>query len=171
MKKFNILLLVMVLAVALTGCIGQSKASSEAASSSSQGTAADAVLTRFDGQKTSIKELYKDKPLYINFWASWCGPCVNEMPNIDSLAQKYGDQINFAAISVDEEPGDAKAFVQRSGFSMSFYTGDNQLLGSAYGLSAIPVSILVDKDGNIIAKAVGGMSESDLEEFLQPALK
>ena len=171
MKKFNILLLVMVLAVTLTGCISQSKASSEAVSSSSQGTATDAVLTRFDGQQTSIRELYTDKPLYINFWASWCGPCVNEMPNIDSLAQKYGYRINFASISVYEEPGYAKAFVQRSGFSMSFYTGDNQLLGNAYGLSAIPVSILVDKDGNIIAKAVGGMSESDLEEFLQPALK
>ena len=53
MKKFNILLLVMVLAVTLTGCISQSKASSEAVSSSSQGTATDAVLTRFDGQQTA----------------------------------------------------------------------------------------------------------------------
>ena len=169
MKKLNIFLLVMVLAVALTGCVGQGKASSEA--SSSENMAADVVLTRFDGKQTSIQELHKDKPLYLNFWASWCGPCVHEMPHIDSLAQKYGDKINFAAVSVDEEPGDAKALVQRSGFQMAFYTADNNALSNAYGINAIPVSLLISKDGKILAKVVGGMSASELEEFLQPALK
>ncbi len=158
---------------------GQSSSSAAAASSAAQTAlpaevgrqAPEVLLQGFDGQGRSLSELYKEKPLYLNFWASWCPPCVKEMPHIEGLYQKYGDKVAFAAVSVDERTEDAKAFVQKSGVTLPIYSGNNAELARGYGLDAIPVSLLIGTDGKILAKVVGGMNEKQLEAFLQPVLK
>ena len=79
-------------------------------------TAPDADLTNLrDDSATSIATLSADKPLFLNFWASWCPPCVGEMPHIDAMYQKYGDRVNFAAVSIDGSTDDAKSFTQGRG--------------------------------------------------------
>ena len=92
------------------------------------------------------------------------------MPHIEKLYQKYGDKVNFAAVTVDEKTADAEAFVQKSQLTLPVYTGNVRQLGKDYGLDAIPVSLLII-DGKIVAKTVGGMDEAALEKFLAPALK
>ena len=161
---------------------GSSQSSAAGASSSPAATQAAAVekssslapdvrLKGLDGQERMLSDLYKDKPLYVNFWASWCPPCVKELPHIEGLYQKYGDRVAFAAVSVDEHSEDAQALAQKSGLTLPVYTGNNAELSRNYGLDAIPVSLLIGKDGKILAKTVGGMTEKQLEAFLQPALK
>ena len=120
--------------------------------------------------KTVTLSSFKGKIVVLNFWASWCPPCVREMPHIDALYQKYGDQINFAAVTIDENTGDAQAYLAKSGVSVPVYTGNINGIAADYGLEAIPVSVLIAADGTVLAQTVGGMDASALEAFLAPAL-
>ena len=130
------------------------------------------VLTTLDGSdSTTVGDLYADKPLYINFWASWCPPCVSEMPDIQTMYEKYGDRINFAAVTVDDNTGDAAAYQQNAGLTLPIYTGNVDELVSFYHLDGIPVSVLVDTDGTILARQVGSMSMAGMELFLSPVLQ
>lgn len=179
MKKIVCILMLLVLTVA-AGCQASQKQEAPAASSSAKAeqsaksaepaAAPEATLKTLDGTQVQLSGLSKDKPLYLNFWASWCPPCVKEMPHIEKLYQKYGDKVNFAAVTVDEKTAEAEAFVQKSQLTLPVYTGNVRQLGKDYGLDAIPVSLLII-DGKIVAKTVGGMDEAALEKFLAPALK
>ena len=131
--------------------------------------APDEYLTGVNTQDATIYGLAGEKPLYLNFWATWCPPCVGEMPAIEAMYQKYGDRIGFAAVSVDQDAETARSFIAQRGFTMPVYTGDLQRLANDYMLDAIPRSILIATDGSIIAEHVGGMRERDLEAFLSKA--
>ena len=157
MRKISLLLLALLLCCSIV----------QARSLSS---APDENLVGLNAADTSIAALHDGKPLYLNFWASWCPPCVREMPHIDALYQKYGDQINFAAVTIDENTGDAQAYLAKSGVSVPVYTGNINGIAADYGLEAIPVSVLIAADGTVLAQTVGGMDASALEAFLAPAL-
>ena len=132
-------------------------------------SAPDETLVGVNTSDATIYGLAGEKPLYLNFWATWCPPCVGEMPAIEAMYQKYGDRIRFAAVSVDENPETARRFIEERGFTMPVYTGDLYKISNDYMLDAIPRSLLVGTDGNIIAEHLGGMSEKDLEAFLSKA--
>ncbi len=157
MRKISLLLLALLLCCSIV----QAKSLS---------SAPDENLVGLNAADTSIAALHDGKPLYLNFWASWCPPCVREMPHIDALYQKYGDQINFAAVTIDENTGDAQAYLAKSGVSVPVYTGNINGIAADYGLEAIPVSVLIAADGTVLAQTVGGMDASALEAFLAPAL-
>ena len=157
MRKISLLLLALLLCCSIV----QAKSLS---------SAPDENLVGLNAADTSIAALHDGKPLYLNFWASWCPPCVSEMPHIDALYQKYGDQINFAAVTIDENTGDAQAYLAKSGVSVPVYTGNINGIAADYGLEAIPVSVLIAADGTVLAQTVGGMDASALEAFLAPAL-
>lgn len=133
-------------------------------------SAPDEELTGLNVPDTSIAALHDGKPLYVNFWASWCPPCVREMPHIDALYRQYGDRINFAAVTIDDQVNDAQAFLTKSDLTVPVYTGNLQRLAADYRLSAIPVSVLVAADGTVLAQTVGGMDAAALEAFLVPVL-
>jgi len=83
------------------------------------------------------------KPVFLDFWADWCGPCKMLSPTFEKLAQQYGDQITFAKVNVDELPDVANQFSVRS----------------------IPTLILL-QDGNVIERLVGLRSEKELVQVL-----
>ncbi len=124
-----------------------------------------------NGEMTCIEVLHAGKPLFLNFWASWCPPCVGEMPHIQKMYEKYGDRINIAAVSIDDNEGDAIAYIKEAGLSLPTYYGDVQKIGKAYQIEAIPLSLIVSPSGEIIAEQLGGMSESEMDSFIQSALK
>ena len=135
--------------------------------------APDAALTNLrDGSDTSIAALAADKPLFLNFWASWCPPCVGEMPNVNAMYQKYGDRVNFAAVSIDGSADDARSFTEGQGANLDlpFYYGDETAISQAYHLDAIPLSLLIAPGGEIIAQHLGGMTEEELDAFISAVL-
>ncbi len=161
MKKFAVLF-VAVLAVGFALLLNGPSASAKAAP--------DEALVGINTSDASIYGLAGEKPLFLNFWATWCPPCVGEMPAIEAMYQKYGDRLHFAAVSLDDSSAEAKTFVESKGMTLPVYTGDLNKIGNDYSIDAIPCSILVGTDGSIIAKHVGGMSEAELEAFLSKAL-
>lgn len=179
MKKIGMIMCAVFAVVMIAGCNSDEAAAKgagnqQAAEGASQfvaGKPAPVInLTTPDGNTVSLADLHKDKPVYVNFWATWCPPCVKEMPSVDAMYTKYGDKINFAAVSVDNQFEDAKAFVADRQLTVPLYTGDKQELFNAYHITAIPVSILIGKDGAIISYHMGGMNEDELDVFLKQAL-
>ena len=161
MKKFAVLVFA-VLAVGFVFLLHGPSASAKAAP--------DEALIGINTSDATIHGLAGEKPVFLNFWATWCPYCTKEMPAIEELYKKYGGRLNFAAVSVDDENGAAAAFVQSRGLTVPVYTGALNKIGNDYNLDAIPKSVLVGTDGAIIAEHVGGMSAAELEAFLMKAL-
>ena len=162
MKKLAVLFFA-VLAAGVMFLVGGPSASAKAAPD-------EALVGVVNASDTTIYGLAGEKPVFLNFWATWCPPCVGEMPAIEEMYKRYGDRLHFAAVSVDDENGAAAAFVQSRGLTVPVYTGALNKIGNDYNLDAIPKSVLVGTDGAIIAEHVGGMSAAELEAFLRKAL-
>ncbi len=133
--------------------------------------ALDEAIVGVNAPNTSIYKLSGEKPLFLNIWATWCPPCVGEMPAIEKMYKKYGDRMHFAAISVDSDPAVVPDFVSSKGFTFPIYTGDADKLSKDYAIDVIPRSILIGPDGTVIEDHFGAMSEAEMEQFLLKALK
>ena len=120
------------------------------------------------GKTTKLSDL-RDKPVYLNFWATWCPPCVKELPHIQSKYEQYKDRIHFLAISVDSEQEAPAQFISSKGYTFTVGYGNEREISRAYNIEAIPASYIIGTDGTIKAQIVGSMDEADLERFLQNA--
>ena len=120
------------------------------------------------GKTTKLSDL-RDKPVYLNFWATWCPPCVKELPHIQAKYEQYKDRIHFLAISVDSEQEAPAQFISSKGYTFTVGYGNEREIFRAYNIEAIPASYLIGTDGTIKAQIVGSMDEADLERFLQNA--
>lgn len=99
---------------------------------------------------------YRGKPLIINVWASWCGPCQQEMPSLERLARsKLGQQFAVIGISTDDYRDAALGFLRRYPTSFSHYIDSQLLLENMLGADRLPLTLLVDAQGRVLAKHVG----------------
>ncbi len=135
MKKLIILALLAVapLTLALTG----------------QGPAANFTLKSGDGENIRLSE-YRGQVVLINFWASWCGPCRQEMPHLDAIHRKY-EPMGFTVFGVNVEQDRSMADKVLRDIPVSFpilYDDSNQV-SELYGVDAMPATVLVDRNGEI----------------------
>jgi len=99
---------------------------------------------------------FRGKPLVINVWASWCGPCRAEMGSLDRLARRHnGRQFHVIGISTDDHAAKAQAFVVGAGVSFDNYIDRNLVLENMLGASRIPLTVLVDAKGKVLRKVYG----------------
>ena len=94
------------------------------------------------------------KPIVINFWASWCYPCKSELPDFEEMYKKYGDEVEFMMVNLTsgrETKEVAAAFIESSGYTFPVYYDTMSSGTMAYGISAIPLTVFVNKDGSIAA--------------------
>jgi thiol-disulfide isomerase/thioredoxin len=115
----------------------------------------EAVLHDFDGGTSKLSD-YRGKPLLINVWASWCGPCRSEMDSLEKLASRYnGKEFNVIGISTDDDRAAAKRFIKLSGVSFKNHLDRKLLLENMLGANTIPLTVLVDADGRVLEKVHG----------------
>jgi thiol-disulfide isomerase/thioredoxin len=125
----------------------------------------DAKLHGFDGRPRKFSD-YCGKPLIINVWASWCGPCREEMGSLQRLARSYGGkQFNVIGISTDDDGRAARAYIKRAGITFENFLDRNVFLEHMLGADTIPLTVLVDARGRILEKAHGAY-EWDSPEVL-----
>jgi thiol-disulfide isomerase/thioredoxin len=99
---------------------------------------------------------FRGKPLLINVWASWCGPCREEMGSLERLFQHYGGKaFNIVGISTDDDQAAAASFLKISKVSFPNYIDRNLVLENMLGANRLPLTILVDSDGRVIKKIAG----------------
>lgn len=110
---------------------------------------------------------FKGKVVFVNNWASWCPPCIAEMPTIQQLKEKLkGEDIVFVMVSFDDKADKAKSFMKRKGFDFDVYfPGQNY----PYPTSSIPATFILNKQGEVISQHVGmaDYSSDDLANKLR----
>ena len=126
------------------------------------------VVALADGSTVKLSDL-RGKPVFLNFWATWCPPCVAEMPHMNSVYPEYKDKVNFFVVSVDDAQKEAAAFSQEKNFSYPLYFGNKGEIVQKYSIKGIPASYLIDKDGTIVKTHIGGMTQNELRAFLDSA--
>ena len=145
-------------------------AKAEAAEISEGVAAPDFAFTDLaTGKVMNLSDL-RDKPVYLNFWATWCPPCVRELPHIQAKYEQYKDKIHFLAISLDGEQAAPAEFIPAKGYTFPVGYGNEREISQAYSVEAIPMSLMIDTNGVVQAKIVGSMDETDLERFIQKGL-
>jgi thiol-disulfide isomerase/thioredoxin len=99
---------------------------------------------------------FRGKPLVINVWASWCAPCRAEMGSLDRLARRHnGRQLHVIGISTDDHADKAQAFVVGAGVSFDNYIDRGLVLEAMLGANRIPLTVLVDAKGRVLARHYG----------------
>jgi peroxiredoxin len=124
-----------------------------------------------NGQPLSISAL-KGKVVLVDFWATWCGPCVAELPNVIAAYEKYHAKgFEIVGVSLDKDQGKLTAFTKEHGMTWAQYfdgQGWQNKLAQQYGIEAIPATFLLDQQGNIIAKDLRGPAlDQKLAELLK----
>lgn len=130
------------------------------------GVLREAPLYGFAGDYRRLSEL-RGKPLIINVWASWCGPCRAEMGSLERLSRRYGGkQFNIIGVSTDDHVNAAAAFLRQANVTFDNYHDRNLLLESMLGANTIPLTVLIDAQGRVLRK-VRGSKEWDSPEALE----
>ena len=115
----------------------------------------DAPMQGLSGFSRLLSD-YRGKPLIINVWASWCGPCRQEMASLERLSRRHGGkQFIVIGISTDDYPDAARAYLQKSGTTFSHFIDTRLLLENMLGADRIPLTLLVDANGRVLGKYYG----------------
>ena len=130
------------------------------------GVLREASLYGFSGDYRKLSEL-RGKPLIINVWASWCGPCRAEMASLERLSRRFGGkQFNIIGVSTDDHDDAAAAFLRQAKVTFDNYHDRNLLLEAMLGANTIPLTVLVDAQGRVVKK-VHGSKEWDSPQSLE----
>ncbi len=120
-----------------------------------------------DGEGNKIKlSSFRGKPTVLNFWASWCPPCKSEMPAFEKAYKEFGDEINFVMLNSTDGSREtveiAKEFIKGAGYTFPVYYDTTSMGAILYGTSSIPMTFLIDAEGNLVGYGAGALSEEAL---------
>lgn len=114
---------------------------------------------------------YFSKPIIINFWASWCGPCKSELPAFNSLYEEYKDDVVFLMINLIDGQRDTvnsiKKFVYDNSYSFPVYYDIEYDTSNTYSVRSIPKTVFINTDGSLYDMRIGAMSEVVLENYIK----
>ncbi|HEX3036486.1 MAG TPA: TlpA disulfide reductase family protein [Thermodesulfobacteriota bacterium] len=166
MKKKIVALLFIVFLLPLLSC---ESGDNESAAKEDSDYAKGFALPSLDGNKKVELNDFKSKPMVVNFWASWCAPCREEMPFFEQTWRKYKDKgVVFLGIDVLDQEMNAREFLRQLGISYTNLYDQSGEVANDYGAFALPVTFFIDKEGKIIRKSYGGfIGEEDEKKFIQ----
>jgi peroxiredoxin len=129
--------------------------------------APDFSLEDLKGGKSELKK-FRGKVVFLNFWATWCGPCKEEMPSMEKLYQQFKEgDFTFLSISVDYERRETvKKFIEKQSYTFPVLLDPECKVLDLYDVKRIPTTILIDKNGKMMGRATGPMNWSSQEVIL-----
>lgn len=139
--------------------------------------APDFTLTDQNGTEHTLSD-YKGKTIFLNFWATWCPPCRSEMPEIQSLYEKYGENegdlivLGVATPDYGKEGSkeDIAAFLADNGYTFPVVMDNYGLFTYQYGISAYPTTFMIDKDGNVFGYVQGALTGEIMDSIVQQTM-
>lgn len=134
--------------------------------------APDFKLTTLDGKTVELSKL-RGKPVFIDFWATWCEPCRRALPHTQKLAEKYGKDAHILAINIREDADTIREFLQNNQYTFTVPMDTDGAVATQYGVRGIPHFVLINAQGKIQFVQVGYGSgvEKRFEIELQKAIK
>ncbi|WP_232056679.1 MULTISPECIES: TlpA family protein disulfide reductase [Methylomonas] len=107
------------------------------------------ALAAFDTRSSLPLERYRGKVLFVDFWASWCGPCVKSFPYFNQLQREFGDDLAVVAVNLDENAADAEQFLQQVPAQFQIAYDAEQQCARQFDVKAMPSSYLIDRQGKV----------------------
>jgi peroxiredoxin len=134
--------------------------------------APDFTLPDLKGNQAALRD-YRGKLVFLNFWATWCIPCREEMPAMEQLHQRFGSQgLTIVAINHQENLGQVRAFVDQHRLSFQALLDHDGAVFRKYTVMGLPTTYLISRDGTLLARGVGGRdwTRSDGQELIRVLL-
>ena len=125
--------------------------------------APDFTVLDWDGNEVNFSD-YAGKPVVLNFWAHWCGPCQMEMPEFNAKYEELEGEVTFLMVHVGADMDAGKEKVTEGGYTFPVVFDKDSQVAAFYGVSAFPTSFFIDKEGNLQAYYVGAMDGDLLQQ-------
>lgn len=169
-----IIALAIVLIIAFIAYSALSSGFSMSNSHEGEDPAPNFTMTTLDGETVDLAS-FQGKPVVLNFWASTCGPCKNEMPGFQDAYERYGDRVDFVMVDVPGFLGETKsralALLEQSGYEFPVYFDDREEGSEAYDVTSIPRTYFITADGYIYLYGLGSLDEDTLFESIERLLR
>ena len=123
-------------------------------------------LENLSGDKVQLIDL-RGKTVLVNFWATWCLPCEQEMPLLEEYYQRYSPDLVVLAVNADEPPEVVKSFVDNLQLTFEILLDPGSRIDHLYQVRAFPTTIFIDKDGMIRFRHIGLLQEKQLSAYLE----
>ncbi len=123
------------------------------------------ILEDLSGSMVSLKD-FRGKAIFLNFWASWCGPCRIEMPAMELLWQIFqDDDFVILAVDVEEKRDTVSSFIEKNNYTFSVLLDSRGKVANMYSIRAYPTTFLIDGEGKVVGKAVGAREWASKDSF------
>jgi len=165
-KMFLLLWSISFLFVCVSCASSQSNVSPKSTATIVKDKAKDFTLKDLDGNSVSLSNL-KGKKVFMNFWATWCQPCVQELPDIESIYQENIPDLVIVSINLEQNDTVVKKFMVDKKYNFKVLLDSNGDCSSRYGVNAIPHSFFIDRDGNIVSSRLGGMTREEMHKYIE----
>lgn len=120
--------------------------------------APDFTLQTYDGKVVELASLYKEQPVILQFWATWCHICEREFPENSEFSKKNKDKFHFVAVNWAESTGQVESYIKRKGLdptAITFLMNESSDVIHAYGVRGTPTHVIVDTKGTIVFYNIG----------------
>ena len=132
--------------------------------------APDFTLPTLDGQRFTLAEK-RGTPVVLNFWATWCGPCQNEMPTLQTTFSRMGERVLIVGVDQGETTAEVQPFIDRLGLTFPIAMDSDMAVGNLYNIRGMPTTYFIDSDGIIRHIWVGEMNSVTLAEGISYILR
>lgn len=173
---FALLLILAVVGYNLLSRKVKPQQTSAVSSSKTSKTSAPDFTVQDANDKTVSFSSFKGKPVVLNFWASWCPPCKAEMPDYEKMHRQYSSKgVVFMMVNMTdgsrETTATAKQFLKDNKYTFSAYFDVKSDAANTYGISSIPDSIFIDKNGNVINAYEGMIDAATMKKNIETIMK
>jgi peroxiredoxin len=122
-----------------------------------------------DGQRTVALHDLRGKVVVLNFWATWCPPCVQEMPSLAAMQERLRDRVVVLAVSVDIDPAGYERFLRDRQITLLTVRDADQKSNTLYGTHKFPETYIIDREGKIRRKLLGAVdwNDTEMQNYLQ----
>lgn len=130
----------------------------------------DFEMALLDGETVTFEE-YHGKKVLLNFWATWCGPCVGEMPAFQRLTEEYPEELVILAVNCSEGQETVQKFAQDNGYTFPIVLDTDGAIQAMFGgITSIPATVIIDEEGYIVSAGTGAADADTMYEVYREAL-
>lgn len=129
----------------------------------------DIAVTFPDGEETPLAETLQG-PTVVNFFASWCPPCIAEMPDFEEVSQEVAGEVEFIGLAVQDRTADATRIVEETGITYRWASDEKGDVASAAQVTQMPATLFIDGTGEVVSVQSGALDADELRELLRSEL-